>query len=537
MALDEWGHDEVLRRIGVEPSGDAFNSITFDERRNRPFNPMVNSGAIAASALIRGTGLAERRARMLAFFERFAGHPLEIDERVYRSEAATGHRNRAIAYLELNAGMIEGPVEEHLDLYFQQCSLLVTALDLATIGATLANAGVNPRTAVRALRADHVRDVLSVMNTCGMYDYAGEWQFTVGLPAKSGVGGGIMAVLPGQLGIGVFSPLLDPSGNSCRGVRVCRELSRRFRLHMLSHRGNARTVVRCSYRGSEVRSKRLRRAREAALLDRLGQQIVVYELQGNLSFANLEKLTRSVVEGLDGTAASVILDAGRLVWIDGVAYDLLARLARALDAAGSRLILAAMPSMDDPVLEAAWLAETAATVAPDVDTALEMCEDELLAAAGLGTVPPDRPVALAEVDILRELTGPELALLEAYLAFRSYRAGECIVREGDAADRLFLLTKGRAEISVSIDAAGDRRRLGTIEAGSVFGELAVFSAGRRTADVIAMTDLACFILSEEALATLGRSNPALHVKLLTLIGRSLSERLRRANAEIRALAR
>ncbi len=141
MALDDWGHDEVLRRIGVEPSGDPFNSITFDERNNRPFNPMVNAGAIAASALIRGPNRDERRTRMLAFFERFIGSVPDIDDRVYRSEAETGHRNRAIAYLELNAGMIDGDADAHLDLYFQQCSMLVSARDLAVMAATLANAG------------------------------------------------------------------------------------------------------------------------------------------------------------------------------------------------------------------------------------------------------------------------------------------------------------------------------------------------------------------------------------------------------------
>ena len=200
LALEDHGREEVLRKIGVEPSGEAFNSIVFDEKNNRPFNPMVNAGAIASTALVKGASHAERLERILDMFQNFAGRRLTMDEAVYRSESSTGHRNRAIAFLELNSGMIGGNVEDHLDLYFRQCSLLVNTVDLAIIGATLANGGVNPLTGERAVAAEHIRSVLSVMNTCGMYDYAGGWQFDVGLPAKSGVGGGISAVLPGHLG-------------------------------------------------------------------------------------------------------------------------------------------------------------------------------------------------------------------------------------------------------------------------------------------------------------------------------------------------
>ena len=180
------------------------------------------------------------------------------------------------------------------------------------------------------------------MTTCGMYDYAGGWQFSVGLPAKSGVGGGIMAVQPGQLGIGVFSPLLDATGNSVRGVRVCRDLSQQLCLHMLAHRGNARTVVRRSYRVAEVRSKRQRRAQETALLDREGHRIVVYELQGDLSFPSLESLTRRVIQDLD-SAECFILDARRMLWLDAVAGELLGRLAERLRAHGRRLVICELP--------------------------------------------------------------------------------------------------------------------------------------------------------------------------------------------------
>ena len=224
MALEDCGLEQVLAKVGVEPTGEAFNSIVLDEASNRPFNPMVNAGAIATADLVAGKDFPERLTRMLAMFSRYCGRPLHLDNSVFLSERITGHRNRAIAHLMLNFGMMSERMAESLELYFQQCSVLVTCRDLAMIGATLANGGVNPVTGERAIAQPLVKYVLSIMHSCGMYDYAGEWAFRVGMPAKSGVGGGIVAVVPGGMGIGVFSPPLDAKGNSVRGVRVCREL-------------------------------------------------------------------------------------------------------------------------------------------------------------------------------------------------------------------------------------------------------------------------------------------------------------------------
>jgi glutaminase len=236
LALSDYGRDYTLSKIGVEPTGDAFNSIALEQRSKRPYNPMVNAGAIAAASLVKGVGPAERLDRVLEMFKRYVGHAVDIDMAVFTSERATGHRNRAIAHLMLNFGMIDERVDESLDLYFKQCAILVSCRDLAVMAATLANQGVNPTTGERALAAEYVRDVLSVIHTCGMYDFAGEWAYRVGMPAKSGVGGGIIAVAPGQAGIGVFSPLLDVHGNSVRGIRVCEELSERYGLHVFDHR-------------------------------------------------------------------------------------------------------------------------------------------------------------------------------------------------------------------------------------------------------------------------------------------------------------
>ncbi len=232
LALEAHGRDVVLQRVGVEPTGEAFNAIVLDESSNRPFNPMVNAGAIATADLIAGKDYPERVTRMLSLFSRYCGRDVYVDNAVFMSERMTGHRNRAIGHLMRNFTMVGERFEDSLELYFQQCSVLVTCHDLAVMGATLANGGVNPVTGTRALPAEYVKDVLSIMLTCGMYDAAGEWAFRVGLPAKSGVAGGIVAVVPGRLGIGVFSPRLDAKGNSVRGVKVCESLSRRFGLHV-----------------------------------------------------------------------------------------------------------------------------------------------------------------------------------------------------------------------------------------------------------------------------------------------------------------
>ena len=234
LALEDHGREYVNSKVGVEPSGEAFNAIVLDETTNRPHNPMVNAGAIATTDLIKGDTATERIKRLLEMMKRYTGRDHESNVPVFLSEKATGNRNRAMAYLMLNFGMVSDRVEETLDLYFQQCSIMVHAKDLAMMASTLANQGVNPVTGTRALDAQYVQDVSSVMLSCGMYDYSGEWAYRVGMPAKSGVGGGIAAVVPGKMGIGVFSPLLDTKGNSLRGLKICEDLSRDFGLHLLN---------------------------------------------------------------------------------------------------------------------------------------------------------------------------------------------------------------------------------------------------------------------------------------------------------------
>jgi len=231
MALEAHGQEKISRHVGVEPSGDAFNSIELEKGTNRPFNPMINAGAITVSALLYEHYGDEALEQVLARFSAAAGRELSVDEAVYQSESRTGHRNRAIAHLLLNFGMIGEKVEPALDLYFKQCSILVNSCDLAVMGATLSNLGKNPVTGEDVFDIDRVKDMLSIMLTCGMYDYSGQWAYKVGVPAKSGVSGGVMAVVNRQLGVATYSPRLDARGNSCRGIDVSVDMAQELGLH------------------------------------------------------------------------------------------------------------------------------------------------------------------------------------------------------------------------------------------------------------------------------------------------------------------
>jgi glutaminase len=231
LALEKHGPQKTLQHVGLEPSGEAFNSIELDPRTGRPFNPMVNAGAIAIASLIKQTPVQASIAAFVEKLSRAAGRHLRIDYSVLASETETGNRNRAIGYLLLNAGIIDEQVQQALDQYFAQCSVLVNCRDLALMAATMANIGNHPITGQSVFDFQFLKYVMAVMFSCGLYDYAGNWAVEVGLPAKSGVSGGIFGVVNRQLGIGVYSPKVDAQGNSVRGILACRELAGHFGLH------------------------------------------------------------------------------------------------------------------------------------------------------------------------------------------------------------------------------------------------------------------------------------------------------------------
>ena len=251
LALELAGREAVLARVGVEPSGDAFNAIVFDPRTNMPFNPMVNAGAITVTGIVHKVVGKSAFDLILEKLSEAAGRTLTVDESVYRSEAETGHRNRAIGHLLRNVSAVDGPVDEILDVYFRQCSIVVTAADLARMGSTLAHVGDNPVTGRQVFELAAVRNTLAVMFTCGMYDYSGNWAFDVGVPAKSGVGGGICGVVNRQLGIGSYSPRLDPQGNSVRGVAAFTEIANELGLHAFEYSNVGSAFVRSFLRRAE----------------------------------------------------------------------------------------------------------------------------------------------------------------------------------------------------------------------------------------------------------------------------------------------
>jgi glutaminase len=233
LAVMDRGEQYVFSKVGMEPTGDPFNSIIKLEtmKTAKPLNPMINAGAIAVDSLILGAGVEDKLNRLIGFVRRLChNEKIGFNQEVYQSENATGYRNRALANFMKDAAIIEGEVEAVLELYFKQCSIELNAMDIAMMGAVLAGDGTSPVTGEILIPKSIARLVKTFMVTCGMYDASGEFAVRVGLPAKSGVGGGIVAAVPGKMGIGVFGPALDSKGNSAGGIKVLEYISRRLEL-------------------------------------------------------------------------------------------------------------------------------------------------------------------------------------------------------------------------------------------------------------------------------------------------------------------
>ncbi len=224
--LQESGAEAVENGVGVDATGQVFNSIVaIEQHKGKEMNPFVNPGAIATTSMVKGATADQIWMKIIGTYNDFAGRPLTVNEEVYKSESDTNQRNRAIADLMYAYGLIKSNPQQATDLYTRQCSVGVNAKDLATMAATLANDGKNPITNKQVLNAEHVPQVLAVMATAGLYDDSGKWLFTTGLPAKSGVGGGLIAVSPGKFGIAVVSPPLDAAGNSVRAQKAIADIS------------------------------------------------------------------------------------------------------------------------------------------------------------------------------------------------------------------------------------------------------------------------------------------------------------------------
>lgn len=532
LALEDRGKPAVLARIGVEPTGDAFNEISLEVGTGRPLNPMINAGAITATSLVAGHSAEDQWDRILGLFGLYTGRGVALDENVYRSERDTGHRNRAISHMLRNFGILGEDPERAVDLYFRQCSIEVDCRDLSVMAATLATGGTNPVTRERALDPSNVDEVLSVMMTCGMYDYAGEWVYRVGFPAKSGVSGGILAVLPGQLGIGVYSPRLDARGNSVRGVAVCNALSDELELHSLRAPRTSQSVIRSRFTLKEHGSKRMRLDPEREILSATGRRVVAYEIQGDLGFTATELVTRRITDE-PGDVDGVILDLARVTEIDVTAARMLLDVARSLSAGGRTLALVALdrhPRLRRFLDEARAQGDAFQFAHfEELDLALEWGEERLL--AGQSAEPDDgRELPLSKHSFCQGLDAYEIEQLTTLMERREFAARQFVLRKGEPSDALYLLVRGRLSV-LADDARGRLRRLATLSPGMGFGEPAVVDDTRRSAFVRADEASACWVLKNALVHSLETSGPQLKIRLLENLLRSTSRIVDRLTRE------
>ena len=533
LALSLLSPSFMEKKVGVEPSGDAFNAISLDPRTGIPRNPMINAGAIATAAQVWRHDPGRAEALTLEFFSTLAGRPLAVNESVYESERASGHRNRAISHLLRNAAVIEDEPEPGLDLYFRQCSIGVTCRDLAVMAATLACQGRNPLTQDEPLNPAITTRMLAVMGSCGMYDYAGQWLYDVGMPAKSGVGGGVLAVVPGRLGIAVYSPRLDAFGNSVRGIATCRRLSQALELHLFDQTPLQQSPVRSTYKGTERRSRRWRSTAEAEVIDPLRSQIKVVHAQGVLDFAALENVLGSIEQAAtDG--AVIILDLGQVSELPAASKALLQRQAELLQTAGKQLLLCRSSHLELP----AALSRKKFTYA-SLDLALEAAEDLLLeiscgeesageGSAALAAPQKGTPTDVGLLGLLAPLAADLREAITERLELRQYAAGTLVMGRQQESDQLFLVASGRFSIFLPIlrpEAPSRLARMATFSEGMVFGDAAFFSGELRMADVVADTDGSCWLLQRSAFEELQEDNPAAAIALLTQLAIDLGRKV------------
>ena len=529
LALESLGAEKVEAVVGVEPSGEAFNSIRLGSN-NLPFNPMVNTGAIACIGLICESDADDAFERVRHALSRFAGRRLEVDEPTFRSERESGDRNRAIAYLLRNHGVLQGDVDKVLDVYFRQCSLRVSARDLSVMAATLAHKGRNPLTGEQVASSYAVARTLSVMTSSGMYDSAGRWVYRVGIPAKSGVGGGIVAALPSQLGLGTYSPRIDDQGNSVRGLRTCEALSTHFGLHMLNRVGDVQTCIAASYDVGSVSSRRSRPPREQAILEAHHAECAILELTGALSFANVEYISRRI-SGLRQNLRHFILDFRRVPSVSEAALQLLADIFDDLARGGVEVVFSGIPK-GTPAEQsfAVWLADRPGVLSIGLlDEAIEWAEDRIIQSQD-GDLYRGKPVDIAEQELLAGLAADELAALTESMVRHEYRIGDRLISAGAPASSLMFVASG--VVSVRLHSGV---RLATLSAGMAVGEMALLETSR-SANVWADTHVTCLELSLDAFKGFSARYPHAGEKIMANLARLLAKRLIVANQKIEVLA-
>ncbi|MBR0872742.1 glutaminase A [Bradyrhizobium tropiciagri] len=524
LALDTLGAERVESVIGVEPSGDPFNSIRLNAE-NHPFNPMVNAGAIACSGLIhtaKGDGAFEFIRQALS---RFAGRELGVDEAVYASESATGDRNRAIGYLLRTNGVIAENVPDVLDVYFRQCAILVTARDIAVMAATLANRGINPLTEQQVMTPYAISRALSVMTSSGMYDYAGEWIYRVGVPAKSGVGGGILAALPARLGLGSYSPKLDKHGNSVRGIKVCEALSAHYDLHMLNRSDDARHSIIADYNIGKNPSRRVRRPQEQEILAKHFQEVRVIELVGTLSLSNVDYVSRRLGGG--PRPEFVIFDLRRVTATTRAGARLVAEAFQELAALGVTVILSGIKRTSREWTTISEWTSRLGNIRDFylLDTAIEWAEDQIVYRYG-GSIDFVETTELSEQPLLAGLDEAALGDFAALCTVRTYQPHETIIAAGDAATSVFFLRSGVVHVTLP-----DGVRLATLTAGMAFGEMALLEP-KRSANVVADMSATAFEITIADFERFRAQHPPACERIMRNLAQLLADRLIVANAKV-----
>ncbi|WP_083906516.1 glutaminase A [Acaricomes phytoseiuli] len=527
LALMQQGFDAVDAKVDVEPSGEAFNEISLTPGTGQPRNPMINAGAITATSLVNDDGPG-RFETIRAVYSAFAGRELGVDDSVFASEQGSGYRNLALAYLLRSFGIIEEDPAPIVDDYFRQCSIEVTCRDLSMMAATLANNGVNPLSGERLFSADVVERVLSVMGTSGMYDGAGSWVTHVGMPAKSGVGGGIIAVLPGQVGIAVFSPPLNEHGNSVRGVQVCEQMSQELQLHFVRAIRSGRTAVHASH-SIDQRPSGVRRNDEALrVLSEHGRSAWIFELSGDLLFAGTETVIREI-SSLPEEVRWVVIDFLRVDEVSDVARQALTNLYRQARLADIQFVLVdprgrLRDMVQDPELTGEGQPGPPPVVASGQE-AREWCEARVLEAFGenLETVDHGR---IFESSLFADLDSEEARQLRSLMQSHTYQDGEVVLEINEPFAGIFFIVEGRV-VAFGKGYDGELVRLTSLGPGNTFGELALAVGKIQNTRVVASGALEVLVLEESTMEALEGENPELALKLWKALARGGYELLDR----------
>jgi len=427
-----------------------------------------------------------------------------------------------------NSTVIKDDVDAVLEVYFRQCSVLTTARDIAIMAATLANRGINPVTGKQVVTPYAVSRTLSVMTSSGMYDYAGEWIYRVGIPAKSGVGGGILAALPARLGLGTYSPRLDSHGNSVRGIKVCEALSSHYDLHMLNRSDDARNSIIADYHIGKSSSRRSRRPDEQNILDAHYEDVRVMELTGTLTFANIDYIYRQVATR--ARPLYIIFDLRRVASLTRAAARLLTEGFRELAAFNITVVLSGADRSST-----AWQTVSEWTDGITnlrhyflLDEAIEWAEDQIIYRHG-GKIESTDVAELSGQALLRGLTSEEIAALARIGTSRNYAAGARVISTGDTTASLFFLTRGTVKVQLRGGA-----RLATLTAGMVFGEMALLEV-RRSADVVAESAVNCVEVPIEAFNRFREAHPRIGERIMRNLALLLAERLIVANNRVNVL--